>query len=184
MLDRAREPVLQAHDQAIRTGETQEVEYEVRLPSGIESLHQGVVMPSFDSAGNVVRLHGTDQNVSARKLLNQLQTQVAHLSRVEAMNAMAATLAHELNQPLTAASNYLAGSKRMLGSGTLEPGVLERGIADAEQQVHLAADIIRQVREMVSNQPKAVASVSLSRIVDDSLSLLSVANTYPTSGTN
>jgi two-component system sensor kinase FixL len=174
-----RATVLHAHAEAIRTGETQEIEYEVRLPSGVETLHQGVVMPTFDAAGNVVRLHGTDQNVSARKLLSQLQNQVAHLSRVEAMNAMAATLAHELNQPLTAASNYLAGSKRRLQSGTIEPGELERGIADAAQQVHLAADIIRQVREMVSNQPKTVTSVSVSRIVDDSLSLLSVANAYP-----
>src|SRR5436189_2662040 len=174
-----RAAVLHAHQQALATGETQEVEYEVRLPSGIETLHQSVIMPTFDGAGNVVRLHGTDQNVSARKLLNQLQTQVAHLSRVEAMNAMAATLAHELNQPLTAASNYLAGSKRRLRLGSMEPDELERAIADAAQQVHLAADIIRQVREMVSNQPKAVASVSVSRIVDDSLSLLSVTSAYP-----
>ena len=94
----------------------QEIEYEVRLPSGAESQHQSAVIPTFDAAGNVVRLHGTDQNVSARMLLDRLQTQVAHLSRVEAMNAMAATLAHELNQPLTAASNYLAGSRRLLQS--------------------------------------------------------------------
>ncbi|HYJ53094.1 MAG TPA: histidine kinase dimerization/phospho-acceptor domain-containing protein, partial [Allosphingosinicella sp.] len=174
-----RAAVVHAHEEALRTGETQEIEYEVRLPSGIESLHQGVVMPTFDAAGNVVRLHGTDQNVSARKLLSQLQTQVAHLSRVEAMNAMAATLAHELNQPLTAASNYLAGTRRRLKSGGIEPDELDRGIADAAQQVHLAADIIRQVREMVSNQAKTVTAVSVSRIVDDSLSLLSVANAYP-----
>jgi two-component system sensor kinase FixL len=174
-----REAVLRAHEDALRTGETQEIEYEVRLPSGVESLHQGVIMPTFDSAGKVVRLHGTDQNVSARKLLSQLQTQVAHLSRVEAMNAMAATLAHELNQPLTAASNYLAGSRRRLKSGGIDPDELDRGIADAAQQVHLAADIIRQVREMVSNQSRTVTSVSVSRIVDDSLTLLSVGNAYP-----
>ena len=52
----------------------QEVEYEVRLPSGAESRHQGVVIPSFDAAGNVVRLHGTDQNISARNLLDRLQS--------------------------------------------------------------------------------------------------------------
>jgi len=46
-------------------------------------------------------------------------------------------------------------------------------------QEHRLGDIIRQVREMVSNQPKTVTSVSVSRIVDDSLSLLSVANAYP-----
>ena len=121
----------------------------VRLPSGAESRHQGVVIPTFDAAGNVVRLHGTDQNISARKLLDRLQTQVAHLSRVEAMNAMAATLAHELNQPLTAASNYLAGSRRRLQRARRRPTRSSEGMVAAEQQVHLAADIIRRVREMV-----------------------------------
>lgn len=175
--EQGRGAVDRAHAEAIRTGESQEIEYEVRLPSGAESRHQGVIIPTFDAAGNVVRLHGTDQNVSARKLLDRLQTQVAHLSRIEAMNAMAATLAHELNQPLTAASNYLVGSRRRLKSGT--PDEVEQGLIAAEHQVHLAADIIRRVREMVANQPKVVASVSLSRVVDDALALISVASAYP-----
>ena len=178
--DEGRAVVANAHAEAIRTGETQEIEYEVRLPSGSESRHQGVVIPTFDAAGKVVRLHGTDQNISARKLLDRLQTHVAHLSRVEAMNAMAATLADELNQPLTAASNYLAGTRRRLTtesrSGSDE---VEQGMIAAEQQVHLAANIIRRVREMVANQPKAVAAAPLQRIVDDSLALLAVASAFP-----
>jgi C4-dicarboxylate-specific signal transduction histidine kinase len=167
---------------AVRTGENQEYEYALRLPSGTESHHQGVAIPTFDASGKVVRLHGTDQNISARKLLDLLQTHVAHLSRIEAMNAMAATLAHELNQPLTAASNYLVGSRRRLKSGA--PEEIEQGMMAAEQQVHLAADIIRRVREMVSNPPRAVAAVALSRIVDDAIALLSVATVYPALSVN
>jgi two-component system, LuxR family, sensor kinase FixL len=166
-----------AHAEAIRTGEAQEVEYMVRLPSGAESYHQSAVIPTADANGVVVRLHGVDQNVSARKLLDLLQTHVAHLSRVEAMNAMAATLAHELNQPLTSASNYLVGSRRRLkagGEGAL--GDVAEGMTAAEQQVHLAADIIRRVREMVSNRPKSVATVSLGRIVDDAVALIAMAS--------
>ena len=178
--EEGRAVVANAHAEAIRTGETQEIEYEVRLPSGAESRHQGVVIPTFDANGKVVRLHGTDQNISARKLLDRLQTHVAHLSRVEAMNAMAATLAHELNQPLTAASNYLAGTRRRLTSEA-RSGLdeVEQGMIAAEQQVHLAANIIRRVREMVANQPKAVAAAPLQRIVDDTLALLAVASVFP-----
>lgn len=175
--EEGRAAIDRAHSEAIRTGESQEVEYEVRLPSGAESRHQGVVIPSFDAAGKVVRLHGTDQNVSARMLLDRLQTHVAHLSRVEAMNAMAATLAHELNQPLTAASNYLVGSRRLLKSAPAAE--VEQGMIAAEHQVHLAANIIRRVREMVANQPKAVASVSLSRVIDDAAALVAPASLFP-----
>jgi len=175
--EEGRAAIEHAHAEAIRTGESQEIEYEVRLPSGAESRHQGVVIPSFDSAGKVVRLHGTDQNVSARALLDRLQTHVAHLSRVEAMNAMAATLAHELNQPLTAASNYLVGSRRRLRTGPAEE--VEQGMIAAEHQVHLAANIIRRVREMVANQPKTVASVSLSRVIDDAAALVAPPSLFP-----
>jgi len=177
--DEGRATIDRAHAEAIRTGESQEVEYDVRLPSGAESRHQGVVIPTVDAAGNVVRLHGTDQNISARSLLDRLQSQVAHLSRVEAMNAMAATLAHELNQPLTAASNYLAGTRRRLGSGEAAPGEITHGMLAAEQQVHLAANIIRRVREMVVKQPKSTGAVSLSRVIDNATTLLSVATAYP-----
>jgi len=177
--DEGRATIDRAHAEAIRTGESQEVEYDVRLPSGAESRHQGVVIPTLDAAGNVVRLHGTDQNISARSLLDRLQSQVAHLSRVEAMNAMAATLAHELNQPLTAASNYLAGTRRRLGSGEAAPGEITHGMLAAEQQVHLAANIIRRVREMVVKQPKSAGTVSLSRVIDNATTLLSVATAYP-----
>ena len=118
---------------AIGTGEPQEVEYKVRLPSGAESHHWSAVIPELDASGKVIGLHGTDQDISARKELDRLQTHVAHLSRVEAMNAMAATLAHELNQPLTSASNYLVGSRRRLkgdGAGALEAAA--EGMAAAE----------------------------------------------------
>jgi two-component system sensor kinase FixL len=167
----------QIHAEAIQTGRPQEVEYAVRLPSGAESYHWSAVIPELDANGKVIALHGTDQDISARKELDRLQTHVAHLSRVDAMNAMAATLAHELNQPLTSASNYLAGSRRRLGSngeGALETA--EEGMAAAERQVHLAADIIRRVRDMVSNRPKTVVTVSLSRIVDDAVALIAMAS--------
>jgi signal transduction histidine kinase len=180
LTDEGKEAIDQAHAAAIRTGEAQEVEYEVHLPSGARAWHQGAVMPGFDAAGKVVRLHGTDQNISARALLDRLQTHVAHLSRLEAMNAMAATLAHELNQPLTAASNYLNGSRRRLrkgGDAALD--AVREGLEAAGQQVHLAADILRRVREMVANQPRAVTTVPLARIVEDALALVVLAGGEP-----
>jgi two-component system sensor kinase FixL len=91
------------------------------------------------------------------------------------MNAMAATLAHELNQPLTAASNYLNGSRRRLRKGGEDAlDVVREGMEAAGQQVHLAADILRRVREMVSNQPRTVTSVPLVRVVEDALALVTI----------
>jgi signal transduction histidine kinase len=180
LTEEGREAIDRAHAAAIRTGQVQEVEYGVHLPNGVETRHLGMVMPGFDADGRVVRLHGTDQNIAARKLLDRLQTHVAHLSRVEAMNAMATTLAHELNQPLTAAANYLNGSRRRLrrgGDDALE--AVREGLENAEQQVQLAAGILRRVREMVANQPRAVTNVPLGRVVEDALALIAIAGGEP-----
>jgi two-component system sensor kinase FixL len=127
----------------------------------------------------VVRLHGTDQDVSARKKMDQLEAEVSHLSRVEAMNAMAATLAHELNQPLAAASNYLVGSRKILTSGNGDPEAAADGVNAAHQQVQFAGEIIRRVRAMVSNDPKERSSVPISRIIDDAITLGTLGTDQP-----
>jgi two-component system sensor kinase FixL len=178
--DEGRREVERGMAAAAETHLAQEYNFSVRLPDGTETFHQGVAIPIVDASGTVVGYRGTDQNVSARKMLDQLQTHVAHMSRVEAMNAMASTLAHELNQPLTAASNFIAGTRRKLKADAVPPpGELEQGLALAEQQVHLAADIIRRVRDMVANQPKAVEQVSLARVIADARALVALGTDYP-----
>lgn len=177
--EESRVAIDRAHALAIETGESQQIEYEVRLPSGAVNRHQGWVIPTFDAAGKVIGLHGTDQNISGRKLLEQLQNRVAQLSRIDAMNAMATTLAHELNQPLAAAVNYLAGMQRRLEARPGGEPELREGLRAAEQQIHFAGDIIRRVREMVSNQPKIPSSFSLAPVVDDALALIASAQDGP-----
>src|SRR5207247_10179132 len=54
------------------------------------------------------------QQTQAR--LQELQSELVHVSRLRAMGEMASALAHELNQPLAAISNYLQGYRRLLGA--------------------------------------------------------------------
>ncbi|MDQ3140084.1 MAG: ATP-binding protein [Pseudomonadota bacterium] len=167
-----------AIERAIETGEPQSYELCVRQPSGRITYHQTIAIPTKDESGKVVRLHGTDQDITARKMLENLQAEVAHSSRVDAMNTMAATLAHELNQPLTAATNYLAGSKRLLARAGSAALPME-GLDNVDRQIKLAADIIRRIREMVSGAGEGQAEVELRGIVEDALALVSMANDYP-----
>ena len=55
----------------------------------------------------------TDQQITETRL-KELQSEVTHMSRYTALGEMASTLAHEINQPLTAISNYLKGSQRLI----------------------------------------------------------------------
>ena len=58
------------------------------------------------------------QQTEAR--LQELQSELVHISRLTAMGEMASTLAHELNQPLSAIANYMKGSRRLLEGSTDE----------------------------------------------------------------
>src|SRR3546814_9987605 len=93
---------------------------------------------------------------------------------------MASTLAYELNQPLTAAKNYLVGSRRLVEDIEAEEAeVVSAAMQGAERQILLAANIIRRIREMVADQGCAYEETSLSEIVNAALSLIAVANEYP-----
>ena len=174
-----RASIERAVDRGFSSGEPQQVEYRVRLPSGAEAFHRLVAIPERDESGRIVTLHGTTQNITGQKLIEQLQTRVAQLSRIDAMNAMATTLAHELNQPLAAAANYLAGCRHHLETAPGADADLREGLRAAEQQVHFVGEIIRRVRAMVANQPRTLTSFSLAPVIDDALGLIAGAQDEP-----
>jgi two-component system sensor kinase FixL len=87
------------------------------------------------------------------------------------MNAMASTIAHELNQPLTAAANYLWVAKQMVERGTSSVADLSSSIGTALGQVLHAGDIIKRVRAMVSDRQDSRRLESLPAMVDDVMRL-------------
>jgi two-component system, LuxR family, sensor kinase FixL len=89
------------------------------------------------------------QKTEAR--LQELQSELVHISRLTAMGEMASTLAHELNQPLSAITNYLNGSRRLLGDERDEKSATIRTALDkAAEQAVRAGQIIRRLRDFVS----------------------------------
>lgn len=112
---------------------------------------------------------GAMQDVSERKAaeaqLEQLQTQLIHVSHDAAMGAMAATLAHELNQPLAAAANYLVGSKNLVFKDLGPDNHISKGLDEATLQIHRAGEIIRRMRNLVRNDERRRDEVSLSQLI-------------------
>lgn len=102
--------------------------------------------------GRPVRIFGTKQDISEEKAAEEkvraLQAELIQASRRSAMGAMASTLAHELNQPLAAIGNFVAGARRMLDRPEPDKPMLERGLASIEQCAQRAANIIRSLRAM------------------------------------
>ncbi len=106
------------------------------------------------------------QQTQAR--LQELQSELVHVSRLSAMGEMASALAHELNQPLAAISNYMKGSRRLL-AGSEDPNVqkIENAMDRAAEQALRAGQIIRRLRDFVSRGESEKRVESLSKLVEE-----------------
>src|SRR5882762_10137892 len=100
--------------------------------------------------------------------LQELQSELVHVSRLSAMGEMASALAHELNQPLAAISNYMKGSRRLL-SGSRDPNTpkIENAMDRAAEQALRAGQIIRRLRDFVSRGESEKRVESLSKLIEE-----------------
>jgi two-component system sensor kinase FixL len=110
------------------------------------------------------------QQTEAR--LQELQSELVHISRLTAMGEMASTLAHELNQPLSAISNYLEGSRRMLAETKDDNLVTLRDALDnAADQAMRAGQIIRRLRDFVARGESERRVESVTKLVEEASAL-------------
>jgi two-component system sensor kinase FixL len=104
--------------------------------------------------------------------LQELQTELVHMSRLTAMGEMASTLAHELNQPLSAIANYMKGSRRLLETATDDRSQKIRDAIDkAGAQALRAGDIIRRLRDFVSRGEGERRVESIAKLVEEASAL-------------
>ncbi|MEW6438462.1 MAG: PAS domain S-box protein [Pseudomonadota bacterium] len=108
----------------------------------------------------------------AERRLQELQSELIHMSRFTALGEMASTLAHELNQPLTAIANYLKGSRRLLDAGPSDaiPKARE-ALERAAEQALRAGQIIRHLREFVARGESARQLENLPRLIEEASAL-------------
>ena len=108
----------------------------------------------------------------ARVHLEELQNEIAHVSRVSAMGTMASSLAHELNQPLTAIANYVEGARDLLDNPT--PDILEtvrEVLDDAAHESVRAGQIVRGLRDFIGRGTAERRAENLPRLINQANAL-------------
>jgi two-component system, LuxR family, sensor kinase FixL len=103
--------------------------------------------------------------------LQELQSELVHISRLTAMGELASALAHELNQPLSAIANYLRGAARLLELPAPDLDRLRDPIDKATAQAIRAGEVIRRLREFVATGENDRRIESLSKLIEESLAL-------------
>jgi two-component system sensor kinase FixL len=110
------------------------------------------------------------QQTEAR--LQELQSELVHISRLTAMGEMASTLAHELNQPLSAIANYLKGSRRLLDAASDDRSVtLRDALEKAADQAMRAGQIIRRLRDFVQRGESERRVENITKLVEEASAL-------------
>jgi two-component system sensor kinase FixL len=106
------------------------------------------------------------------KRVRELQAELSHVSRLTEMGQMASALAHEINQPLTAATNYLEAGRRLLARADAATRARAAGIFDsASAQVIRAAEIVRRIREFARKGENDRRPVPIGRLVEEASAL-------------
>ena len=110
------------------------------------------------------------QQTEAR--LQELQAELVHVSRLTAMGEMASALAHELNQPLSAISNYMKGSRRLLENNADERvGMVRDAMDKAADQALRAGQIIRRLRDFVARGETERRVEDVKKLVEEASAL-------------
>jgi C4-dicarboxylate-specific signal transduction histidine kinase len=111
---------------------------------------------------------------TSREELQLRQTELAHMSRLSIMGEMAASLAHELNQPLHAAKNYGQGGILRLLKESEHDGELLTAFEHIAAEADRAAEIIRRVREFVQKTGPQVSPISLNDLIREAVPIINL----------
>jgi two-component system, LuxR family, sensor kinase FixL len=130
----------------------------------------GIVIGVLCAGYNVTERH------RAQIEAERLRHRVLHASRINAMGNMAMTVAHELNQPLAAAANYLGAAQLLLAKGDGDPGA---ALKNAESELLRAGDVIRRIRSLVRFGRAERTAVSIQHAHDRAVMLLTAGGANP-----
>ena len=118
----------------------------------------------------------TEREESAA-MLDQARSELARLARLNELGEMASTLAHELNQPLSAIANYVQGSRRILDRLDEDvPPALRSALDETAKQALRAGDIIRHLREFVTRGDTDKGPEDIKKLIEEAGALALVGS--------
>lgn len=108
----------------------------------------------------------------AERRLQDLQQELAHISRVSAMGTLASALAHELNQPLTAIANYMEAARDLLREPSEDNfDMIREALDESASQAIRAGHIVRRLREFISRGETERTVESLRKLMTEANAL-------------
>jgi PAS domain S-box-containing protein len=171
--------------EVMRNGVIHEYESSMSMPGHPrqERTYFVVKAPWRDSTGQVVGLVGVARDVTRRRAteqrLRQSEEAMRRIARADTLSAMSMGVAHELNQPLTAAGNFLRAGMRMLQGEQPDQrriAAARDAMREAANQALRAGEILRRLRDFIGRGETEQQLVSLGPLVADGAALVRAAH--------
>jgi PAS domain S-box-containing protein len=161
---------------AFAAGEPFEKEARLRRADGAYRWFLLRAVPLRDERGNVVKWYGTTTDIEDRKraeeALLEAQDKLAQITRTQAMGELAGTIAHEVNQPLTAIVTNANFSLRQLRGPVPNLDELRAAISEIADDGTRASAVLSRIRGALAKRPQRTAELEINRIIQDVTDLL------------
>jgi C4-dicarboxylate-specific signal transduction histidine kinase len=137
----------------------------------------GALLESDGNDGVAFVLDLTEQKRAQEKLqeaqqsLYATQVELARVSRLTTMGELAASIAHEVNQPLTAVTNNASACLRLLANRNLDPEVLQRALEEIVADGTRASAVIARIKAFIKKAPAEKNLLDINEIIQEALAL-------------
>ena len=162
-------------DDATRDGKDFDHEYRLLLPDGsIKHVHATAHAVPDESGG--IEFVGAVSDVTARKRaeekLHEAQAELAHVTRVTALGELAASIAHEVNQPLAAIVANAAACQRWLDRDPPDLKEARSTVQSIVKDANRAGDVIQRVRGLVNKTVDQKVPLDINEVINEVITLL------------
>lgn len=168
--------VLRASIAGALSGTAAHFRSELTRPSGEPFPADVSIVPQFDDAGGVhgyyMVIFDVTEEVAEGEAERRQRDELAHVDRLATLDELAASLAHELNQPLSAVVSNAQAAERLLGREPPDLEEVRAALSDIAEAGRRAGGVIASMRELLERGYRERSVVQMRSVVDDVLSLL------------
>ena len=173
-----RERTLEQGRRAVSQKRDYKLEYRVVLPSGTTKYIEVAAHPKFSPSGELIEVVSTLIDVTERKRaqdeqqkLRQLESDLAHVNRLSVMGELAASLAHEITQPVATARNNARAALNFLDKEPPDLGEVREALGCVVGDADRAGQIIDRIRDHIKKAPPRNDRFDLNEAIDEVIGL-------------
>jgi PAS domain S-box-containing protein len=156
----------------------QPFQHEFRCRRAVDNAYRWCIstaLPLRDQEGRVIKWFGSVVDLhdwkEAQEALQMTQAELARVSRLTTMGELAASIAHEVNQPLTAVTNNSNACLRLLAAGNLKPEVLRRALEEIVADGSRASAVVARIRGFIKKEPVEKNRLDMNDVIQEVLAL-------------